>query len=62
MDMAQSNRAMWRGAAIPATTSSIFAMILAWFLAGTSGLFGALLASFTVVIFFSISLLVARFT
>ena len=62
MDMAQSNRAMWRGAAIPSIVASLLAMLLAWFVSGLSGLFGALLASFTVVIFFSISLLIARFT
>ena len=62
MDMAKSNLAMWRGVAIPSTIASILAMILAWFFSGLSGFFGALLASFTVVIFFSVSLLVARFT
>ena len=62
MDMAQSNRAMWRGAAIPSFIASLLTIILFWYLSGSSGLFGALLASFTVVIFFSVSLMVARFT
>ena len=62
MDMSQSNRAMWRGAALPSFISSVIAMGVSWFVSGLSGLFGALLASFTVVIFFSVSLLVARFT
>lgn len=60
--MAQSNRAMWRGAAIPSFIASLLTIILFWYLSGSSGLFGALLASFTVVIFFSVSLMVARFT
>lgn len=60
--MAQSNRAMWRGAAIPSFFASLLTIILFWYLSGSSGLFGALLASFTVVIFFSVSLMVARFT
>ena len=60
--MAQSNRAMWRGAAIPSFIASLLTIILFWYLSGSSGLFGALLASITVVIFFSVSLMVARFT
>jgi fumarate reductase subunit D len=53
---------MWRGAAIPSFIASLLTIILFWYLSGSSGLFGALLASFTVVIFFSVSLMVARFT
>jgi hypothetical protein len=53
---------MWRGAALPSFISSVIAMGVCWFVSGLSGFFGALLASFTVVIFFSVSLLVARFT
>lgn len=53
---------MWRGAAIPSFISSLVAIVISWFVSDLSGFFGALLASFTVVIFFSVSMLVARFT
>ncbi len=62
MEMSQSNQAMWKGAAIPSLISSIVAIFIAYLVSGVSGLLGALLASFTVVIFFSVSLLVAKFT
>jgi ATP synthase protein I len=60
--MENSNSAMWRGALIPSIVVTILAAATSWFLSGTSGLFGALLASFTVLIFFSVSMLVAKFT
>lgn len=53
---------MWCGAAIPSFISSLVAIVISWFVSDLSGFFGALLASFTVVIFFSVSMLVARFT
>jgi hypothetical protein len=60
--MENSNSAMWRGALIPSLVVTTLAAVLSWFIAGTSGLFGALLASITVLIFFSVSMLVAKFT
>ena len=57
-----SNSAMWRGALIPSVVITILAATISWFVAGASGLFGALLASVTVLIFFSVSMLVARYT
>lgn len=60
--MENSNSAMWRGALIPSVVVTILAAVISWFASGTSGLFGALLASFTVLIFFSVSMLVAKFT
>ena len=60
--MENSNEAMWRGALIPSIVVTILASGISWFVSGASGLFGALLASVTVLIFFSVSMLVARFT
>ena len=62
MEIAQSNRAMLRGALIPAVVVSLLATITSYILGGESGVAGSLLASFTVIIFFSISLLVGRLT
>jgi len=62
MEIAESNKAMWRGALIPSTILSFFSIVVSTITHGTSGLFGSVLASFTVVIFFSVSLLVARLT
>ena len=57
-----SNRELWRGAMLPALVVTVIASVIAWFVEGGSGLFGALLSSFTVAIFFSVSLLIAHFT
>ena len=62
MEIANSNRAMWRGALFPAILVSLTAIVIAGVTVGASGVLAALLASFTVVIFFSVSLLVARLT
>lgn len=62
MEIARSNQAMWRGALIPALLVSVIALLISGLVSGSSGALGALLASFTVVIFFSVSQLVARFT
>ena len=60
--MENSNSVMWRGALIPSLVVTTLAAALSWFISGTSGLLGALLASLTVLIFFSVSMLVAKFT
>jgi ATP synthase protein I len=57
-----SNRELWRGAMLPALIVTVIASVIAWFVQGSSGLVGALLSSFTVAIFFSVSLLIAHFT
>ena len=62
MEITESNKAMWRGALIPSIALSLLSIIASTVLRGTPGLFGSALASFTVVIFFSVSLLVARLT
>ena len=61
-EMKESNRAMWRGALFPSLVVALLAIVIATIALGTSGLFAAVLAAFTVVIFFSVSLLVARVT
>ena len=62
MEIAESNRAMWWGALIPSMILSFLSIVVSTIARGTSGLFGSVLASFTVLIFFSVSLLVARLT
>ncbi len=57
-----SNRELWRGAMLPALAVTVIASVIAWFVEGGSGLLAALLSSFTVAIFFSVSLLIAHFT
>lgn len=52
--------ALWKGALLPSLLTSSVAVILGFFFRGMPGLWGALLASVTVVIFFSVHLLVAR--
>lgn len=53
---------MWRGALFPAIAASALSLVVAAITRGSPGFFGALLASFTVVIFFSVSLLVGKLT
>ncbi|MFM8192558.1 MAG: hypothetical protein ACKN9L_03325 [Actinomycetota bacterium] len=62
MEIAESNRAMWRGALLPSLVLGFVSIIVSTIVRGTAGLFGSALASFTVVIFFSVSLLVVRLT
>ena len=51
---------LWKGAILPSSVVAIFLIITMSVVNGRSGLLGALLASITVIIFFSIHLLVAR--
>lgn len=62
MEIVNSNNSMWRGALLPALIVTLVSAIVSFATVGVSGLIGALLAAVTVVIFFSVSLLVARFT
>ena len=55
-----SDSKLWRGAVIPASIIAVLSTIVMGFVNGQSGLLGGLLASFTVIIFFSVHLLVAR--
>jgi ATP synthase protein I len=55
-----SDTKLWRGAVVPATIAAILALIVDVALKGRSGFIGGLLASITVIIFFSVHLLVSR--
>jgi predicted permease len=55
-----SDSKLWRGAIVPASITAVILIIVIGFINGKSGLVGAVLASFIVLIFFSVHLLVAR--
>jgi hypothetical protein len=55
-----SDTKLWRGAVVPATIAAILALIVDVALKGRSGFIGGLMASITVIIFFSVHLLVSR--
>ena len=57
-----SSTSMLRGALKPALLTSILVVAVGFFVKGTPGLFAGLLASFVVVIFFSVSLFVSKLT
>ena len=60
MEIKNSNREMWRGALKPAISLSIVSIIIATGFSGISGFYAATLATFTVIIFFSVHLIVQR--
>jgi hypothetical protein len=55
-----SDTVLWQGAILPASSLALISIIVMSLLNGRSGAFGALLASITVIVFFSIHSLVAR--
>ena len=55
-----SDSKLWKGAIVPASITAVILIIVIGFINGKSGFVGAVLASFTVLIFFSVHLLVAR--
>ena len=59
-DHNNSDAQLWRGAIIPSLITALICLILLSFINGKSGAIGAALASMTVIIFFSIHLIVAR--
>ncbi|MEY3890661.1 MAG: hypothetical protein RLY62_843 [Actinomycetota bacterium] len=59
-DQNNSDAQLWRGAIIPSLITALICLILLSFINGKSGAIGAALASITVIIFFSIHLIVAR--
>ncbi len=59
-DQNNSDAQLWRGAIIPSVLTALICLIVLSIINGKSGAIGAALASITVIIFFSIHLLVAR--
>lgn len=59
-DDANWRSSLWRGALLPSLLTALVSVIIAALLRGSAGLAASLLASFTVIIFFSVHLLVAR--
>ena len=57
-----NDQTLWRGAVIPATSVALLAVVAASFFRGKAGFWGALLAGFTVILFFSVHLLVSKVT
>jgi ATP synthase protein I len=55
-----SDTQLWRGAIVPAVVVAAMALIVDTLVKGKSGFLGGLLASITVIIFFSVHLFVAR--
>ena len=51
---------LWRGALVPAIATAVVAIVAGILIRGTSGLWGALLASATVILYFSVHLLISR--
>lgn len=62
MNIAESNSTLWRGALTPSLLVSLLSIVVSTSLIGFPGFWGALLATTTVVIFFSVSMLVSRIT
>jgi ATP synthase protein I len=60
--MNNSLNVMWRGALLVASIVAVISLITGSVLRGSSGFFGALLGSVTVVLFFSIHLIIAKIT
>ncbi len=57
-----SSTSMLKGATKPAVIASAAVILISSLLKGSAGFFAGILASFVVLIFFSVSLLVSRFT
>jgi hypothetical protein len=51
---------LWRGALIPAVTVATISIIAGMAISGASGLWGALLASVTVILYFSVHLFISK--
>jgi hypothetical protein len=56
----QNEVELWRGALIPAVTVAVLSIFIGVLVKGKPGLLGALLASCTVILYFSIHLLISR--
>lgn len=55
-----SEVSLWWGALVPAVITATVAIVAGVLIRGTSGLWGALLASATVILYFSVHLLISR--
>ena len=60
MSEQNSEVSLWRGALVPAVVTAAIAILAGVLIRGTSGLWGALLASATVILYFSVHLLISR--
>jgi hypothetical protein len=56
----QNETGLWRGALIPASVVAILSIAVGLIIRGSSGLWGALLASFTVILYFSVHLFISK--
>jgi hypothetical protein len=53
---------LWRGAVIPAATVAVISIVACSLLKGASGFWGSLLAGATVILYFSVHLLISKFS
>ena len=60
MSQQSSETNLWRGALIPAISVALISIIAGVFIRGASGLWGSLLASATVILYFSVHLLISK--
>ncbi|MEY3344855.1 MAG: hypothetical protein RL125_576 [Actinomycetota bacterium] len=51
---------LWRGALLPSLLTALLSVLIGYLVRGSAGLAASLLASLTVIIFFSVHLIVAR--
>ncbi|MEI6649155.1 MAG: hypothetical protein WCO08_05885 [Actinomycetes bacterium] len=58
----EGDTSLWKGAVIPASVVALLLIVGCSFFRGNSGFWGSLLAGFTVILFFSVHLLVSRVT
>ena len=60
MSQQSSETNLWRGALIPAISVALISIIAGVFIRGASGLWGSFLASATVILYFSVHLLISK--
>ena len=60
MSQQSSETNLWRGALIPAISVALISIIAGVLIRGDSGLWGSLLASATVILYFSVHLLISK--
>ena len=60
MSQQSSESNLWRGALIPAISVALISIIAGVLIRGASGLWGSLLASATVILYFSVHLLISK--